>query len=554
MADSRAKEIIKQADRMFGACGNRNSLWQEIAENFYPERADFTRDRAHNEEIASHLFGSYPVLARRELANLFASMLRPRAINWFSLHTSDEELDEDKEVRQYLEDMDKTTRRAMYDADAQFVPVTRMADHDFASFGNAVLEGGVNSRGDALLYRNHHLRDCVWAENSDGEVDVLYRKWCPTADQLIQLYGDRVSEKTKKAFKKDPQAVIDCFHAIVPNRIYRPDRNGRREYPFTCLYIEKEGEHVLEETPEAWFRFVVPRWEQEPGTPYAHSPATAIILPDARSFQVVIRTLREAGEMAVNPPMAMAVDAFRSDAEFFPGGLTAADIEMVQDAGGIDKLMSPVYGKNSGAELRPGFEIAQALRDDIRLGFFLDKIRLPDINTKTMTAYEFQQRLKEHIRQSAPLFEPIADQYNAKLCELTFNILKSMNAYGPRENVPEKLSGQRVEFKIRSPLYEAEGQAKSGLFAHILQTVVGPAMQVDPAQVANLDLTTAVRDALRGLDVPADWMNDEELVKQAQDAAAQQKKMMAGIEALGQGGDAAKAIGEGLGALGGAGS
>lgn len=551
MADSRAKELIQQADRLFTGAKLRNSLWQEIAENFYPERADFDTRRTAGEETQDHLFGSFPPLARRELANLFASMLRPRAINWFSLHVGDEDRDEDKQARTYLEYMDGVMRRAMYDPDARFVPVTRMADHDFATFGNCVLEVGLNSKRDALLYRNHHLRDCVWSENADGQVDSLYRQFDWTARQLVGLFGNKVSSEVQKAFKDEPDRKFKICHMSVPGRVYKPDRGGKREMPWTVLYVEKDTETVLEETPEPWFRFAVPRWHCEPGTPYAISPATTSILPDARTFQVVIRTLREAAEMAVNPATAGVADAFRSDAEFLPGGFTAIDAEMAEQMGGVDKLFAPVYGGMNGGELRPAFEIAAALRDDIRLGFFLDKVNLPDINTKTMTAFEFQQRMREHIRQSAPLFEPVADEYNARVCELTFEVLQSVGAFGPREDIPEALSGQRVEFDIRSPLYEAEGQAKSGLFAHVLQTVIGPAMQVDPAQAAQFNLTEAVRDSMQGLDVPAEWLNAIEDVQKAQAALAEQKKMQAGIEAMGAGGEAGKAVGDAMQSLAG---
>ena len=60
-------------------------LWQEIAEQFYPERADFTYQRTAGETFASDLDTSYPVLARRDLANAFGSMLRPPAKQWFHI-------------------------------------------------------------------------------------------------------------------------------------------------------------------------------------------------------------------------------------------------------------------------------------------------------------------------------------------------------------------------------------------------------------------------------------------------------------------------------------
>src|SRR3990167_6661860 len=113
MADSRAKELIAQSERLFGKRTGLRSLWQAIAENFYIERADFTNNRTEGEEFADHLFGSYPVFARRELGNLFASMLRPRSLRWFSLHVTDEELDEKEDIRRYLEYLDGIQWRAM---------------------------------------------------------------------------------------------------------------------------------------------------------------------------------------------------------------------------------------------------------------------------------------------------------------------------------------------------------------------------------------------------------------------------------------------------------
>ena len=52
--DSRAKELIKQGDALFQKRLPLMSLWQEISENFYPERADFTAVRTLGEDFAAH--------------------------------------------------------------------------------------------------------------------------------------------------------------------------------------------------------------------------------------------------------------------------------------------------------------------------------------------------------------------------------------------------------------------------------------------------------------------------------------------------------------------
>ena len=108
-------ETIKgQGDQLFGKRGNLLTLWQDIAENFYPERADFTTVRNVGDELARNLMTSYPVIARRDLGNAFSAMLRPSAKDWFKISTNRPDK-EDTLAKQWLEWVTKLMKRAMYD-------------------------------------------------------------------------------------------------------------------------------------------------------------------------------------------------------------------------------------------------------------------------------------------------------------------------------------------------------------------------------------------------------------------------------------------------------
>ena len=61
------------------------SLLQEIAEHFYPERADFTYQRYLGDQFAEHLSDSAPPLIRRELGDSITAMLRPSGKDWGSM-------------------------------------------------------------------------------------------------------------------------------------------------------------------------------------------------------------------------------------------------------------------------------------------------------------------------------------------------------------------------------------------------------------------------------------------------------------------------------------
>jgi hypothetical protein len=153
-------DLCKQSEQIFGKRFALLSLWQTIADNFYPERADFTAVRNIGEEFASNLMTSYPVIARRDLGSAFGAMLRPSSKVWF--HARTENYDKlSVASKAWLEWADTQMRAKMHDRKTQFARATTQADNDYAAFGQAVIQISLNSDASGLLYRCWHLRDCA---------------------------------------------------------------------------------------------------------------------------------------------------------------------------------------------------------------------------------------------------------------------------------------------------------------------------------------------------------------------------------------------------------
>jgi hypothetical protein len=536
--DSRAREVTRQGDKAFSDKRTIDSLRQEIALNFYPERASFTEQRDQGEEFADHLFSSYPVLARRELGNMLGEFLRPD--KFFKIEVDDEDLNEADAERAYLERVTDIQWRAMSDPRANMVRATTQTDHDFAAFGDGVLKYGVNIIGDGLLFRNYHLRDCAWSENGEGVVDCLHRNWKPSARQLKHHFGNKVSSDVQKACDKDPEKLFHCRHVVMPSRLYQYKSKGGKQFPFVSLYVECETETVLEETGLNYFCYVVPRWQTVSGTAYGSSMATSILLPDGRTMQVMMRTLREAGEKYVDPPMIAISDAIRGDIALYPGGVTTADIEYDERLG---EVLRPVSQDRGGFPI--GMDLATALKEDIRSGFFLDKIQLPETNAK-MTATEVRRRIQEHIRAAAPISKPINSEYNHPLCDGVFTLLSD---YGVFPEPPESLAGREIKFKFRSPLDELAEQNEADTFIDIRDRILFPTAQADPSVLETADLATATRDAMRAAGWKQKWFKPKEAVEEAKAAAAEEAEQMKAMAAAdqiakiaGQGGKAAESL------------
>lgn len=540
--DSRAKEVITIGNAAFNAKASINSLWQEIALNFFPERATFTSVRDQGEEVSDHLFASYPVMARRELGNLISSNTRPSDGRWMSIHVDDVDLDERDGERRFLERLTDIQWRAMYDRPSMFVSATKQTDHDFVTFGNGVLKYGLNIAGDGLLFRNYHLRDCAWSENAEGKIDVMHRNWCPTARQLKHHFGDKVSKQVKEACEKDPEKTFDCRHVVLPARLYNYKSKGGKAFPFVSLYVELQSETVLEEVGLNYFCYVVPRWQTMSGSAYGLSMATSILLPDGRTLQVVMRTLREAGENYVNPPLIAVSDAIRGDIAMYPGGVTTADIEYDERLG---EVLRPLTKDRGGFPIAS--EVAAALREDIRAGFFLDKIQLPEVS-KTMTAFEVRRRLEEHIRASAPIFEPITEDYNDPLCDGVFKLLMDNGAF-PLQEMPESLKGRDIKFKFRSPLADLADRSEAEIYMEGVERMLVPAATIDAAQMENVDFTQATRDAMRAAGWKAKWFKPPEAVEAARAQKAEQDAAAAEMQEMAAEGAVAEQAGKGLDAV-----
>lgn len=527
MSDGRAKELLDLGGKLFTAKLSLDSLFQEIAENFYPERADFTRKFTLGEEFADHLHDSYPVMMRRELGNSFSAMMRPRERPWFKIKTGDEETDADPGNARYMEYLTKKIRVKIYYAKSNFVGATKGADHDFATFGQCVLSVEESPGRDNLFFQGHHLRDCAWLESPIKEVDHLHRRDAMTARQMYRLFRDKVHSSVKACAEKDPGKELGIHVVCMPTDEYdyvgegAKDSKGKK-LPFVAIYIDKDNCKVLRESPLLDFPYVVPRWHRISGTQYAFSPATMIALPDARMTQQMARILLEAGEKSVDPPLIGVEDAVR-DIDIRAGSVSWLDYAY------DERLGAALRPLDINADMRSGFALKQDMRDMLAKAFFVDKLNLPPVDAGKMTATEIQRRYEEYVRNLLPLFEPMETEYNAKLLDKAFAKLWQMKVFD-RNDIPDALSNADLVYEFDSPIQTAASQIVVQQFQEVL-ALVGASAQAAQVGTGPVNLDTALKDAIRATGAPAKWRHtDEELAAMAEQRAAEQAVQEAAMQ------------------------
>jgi len=521
-----AKKLKELALKLLGDKQSLSSLHQEIAENFYPQRADFTMNRALGDDFMYDKLTSYPMICRRELGNQFSTMLRPTSKPWFHAGIRFQEKI-DTETKQYLEGFEQVQRRAMYDPLSLFTRATKEGDHDFASFGQCVISLELAPSGDRLLYRSWHMRDVAWQEDETGQIGTVVRRWKPTIYEACKLFektGNLDSRLTQKK-DKEPFTTVDFIHIVVVADMYDDDARGR---PRWSIYYDCTHDKLVQAVPIWGRHYIIPRWETVSNSQYAYSPAAVCALPDARLIQAMTFTLLEAGEKASNPPMVATKDAVRSDMALYAGGVTWVDNEYDEKLG---EALRPVSQDYRG--MTYGIELNRDVRAMIHKAFYLDALTLPE-RAPEMTAYEVGQRVQEYIRAALPLFEPMELDYNAALCEETFDILWRNGAFGDPRTWPSALRGADISFHFESPLHDAIEEVKGQKYQQAVQ-LTAEAVGVDPTMRFLLKGEQALRDALMGIGVPATWLNNPDEVQKLAQQEAEQQQAMQTLEALKQG-------------------
>jgi len=516
------KQLYEYGESLFSKRSSLMLLWQEQAENFYPQRADFTVKRQLGYDFAGDLMSSYPLLCQRDLQDQIGTMLRPTAKEWFKTSLQ-HGMEPDNEASRWLQYATKVMRRAMYSPAAQFTKAMKEGDGDYSCFGQTVTSVRLNRMRNGLLYRCYHLRDVAWIENADGKVCAVFRKYKMCARDLQSLFPGKVHQKVNDLVANNKgMEEIECIHMVCEADMY--DEKGK--FPYWSLHYDCQNKHSIESV-NTWNReYNIERWQTVSGSQYAFSPSTVAALPEARLLQSMTYTLLEAGEKTTNPPMLATKDAVRSDVSIFAGGLTWVDRDYDERLG---EALRPMSIDAKGLPF--GAEMARDSRAMLMQCFYLNKLTLPQRGPE-MTAYEIGQRIQEYIRGALPLFEPMEPERNGQTCDLTFELLFRNGAFGSPQDMPKSLSNKEIGFEFQSPLHDAIEAQKGQKFIEMSQ-MIASAIQLDQSVAALPDTRVILRDVLDGIGVPAKWVRPDSEVEamiakqQEQQQAAQ---LLAGLE------------------------
>ena len=501
--------IKKRCSKMESQRQTWENHWQEILDYVMPRKAEVSFQRSKGEKRTEVLFDSTAVTACTLLAASLQGTLTSPSLPWFSLKLRDQELNQERDIQVWLED----TASRMYDVfnESNFNTEVHELYLDLVSIGTGALfveesRKGFNEEG--IHFNALHIKEYFIAENINGKVDTLYRKYKLTARQAVQEFGeDNVGEKVLEAAKEKPDKTFNFIHAVEPTEDYeRATGKSATKLPFHSCHVCMEDKMKVRVGGYNEFPYLVPRWSKATGEIFGRSPSYNA-LPDIKTVNKAVEIGLKAWAKAIDPPLLVQDDGVIGRVRMTPGG-----ISVVRNDGAIKPLQI-------GSNWQITDMKENQLRTAIRQAYYSDQLQLQE--GPQMTATEVQVRYELMQRLLGPTLGRFQSEFLNPLIERIFGIMLRNDALLER---PEILTEAEIDIEYVGPLARSQRMEEVTAIDRLYELVFGVA-QADPSIMDLIDHDVAMRARATLLGVPKTILRGQDEVDDIRQQRAEQQQM-----------------------------
>ncbi|MEE9366715.1 MAG: portal protein [Dehalococcoidales bacterium] len=515
------KEIIRTLQDMKTDRENHDIVWQQIADHILPRAAEMTTIRHPGVRRRGFIYDSDPESSLERFASGIHNTMTGEGLPWFYLRAEDENIREDRSVKEWLEAATRRLYTVFNSPSTRFHATVKTMYEDLGAFGNGIMFIG-DRPGRSPMFKTHFIGEIWYEENEEGIVDTVFREWEWPAKKIIQKWGkDALPAGTQR---RD----FTIIHVVRPRKDRVAGRKDRANMPFESVWILRLNETILDEGGFRDFPYIVDRWDQFSGEMYGRGPGHRA-LADVMSLNAIEKTNLKVIQQEADPALDVPKDGYANRIRTWPGALNYRK-STTQANEGVRPIMQGRRVDLSEAK-------AAQKREAIRRHFYLDIFELEgpvagDGDVIRMSATEAAIRQREKLSILGPIFSRQKQDFLGPLIFRTLGLMILNNLLPP---APPTLVDAEVEAEYVSPLAIAQ---EAGDVRSILEAVetMRPFAEIDPSvhDIWNKDnVSRVIADRLR---VPIETIRPEEEVQQAraqqaQDAAAEQAAALAESQA-----------------------
>lgn len=510
-----AREIVARAEKLEGLRSPWLQPWQDCADYVLPRRSTkFFSTLSEAQQLHDKLFDGTAPWANEQLASGLHSYLTSPTSRWFKLRCKREELNDDDEVKAWLDDCADRMYNLFNNDRTQFNPQVHEMYLDLGALGTGIfyMEELYDPRVPPLRFCTYHLGESLIQENEYGKVDTYYRKFKMTARNAVSMWPNKLPAKIVEQAAKDPWNEHEFIHAISPNKDFDSNipRLGRNK-PYSSVYVLKEEPVTLSVKGYDRFPILAPRWSKVSGETYGRSPAMTC-MPDVKMVNAMAKTIIIAAQKIVDPPLMLPDEGFLLPIKTSPGGLNFYDSSL-----NPDHRITPLETKG---RVDIGEKILESRRNHIVRSFYIDLMQLQE--GPQMTATEVIQRNEDKMRLMAPMIGRLQSEFLNELIEYVFEVMAERKMF---RQAPQQMRGASLAVDYVSPVARAQKMSQLFGFQRMMENIAIIA-QVKPQVLdrINEDQVPVVYGDL--LDVPHALMRtDKELAQIRKDNQAKAEEL-----------------------------
>jgi hypothetical protein len=501
-----AKSLISRANSIIARRDNWDTHYQELADYMLPRKADIVKKRSRGEKRMELIFDGTALQAIDLLSASLHGMLTSGATPWFHLDMKETDISRDDDVQEWLQDTSMRMIRAFNQSN--FETEVHEMYVDLVVFGTGCMF--VEMDNGQLRFSTRHISEFYLQENQYGLVDTVFRKYKQPARQAVQRFGlENVGTFIQKTYDKKPDEEVEIMHVVMPRAERDTSKRDNKNMPFASYYICMNSSMLISEGGFQEFPYIVPRFLKATGEIMGRSPAM-VALPDVKMLNLMSKTIIQAAQKQIDPPLLVPDDGFLLPIRTQPGGLN------FYRAGSRDTI-TPL---NTGANIPIGLSMEDQRRQAIRSAFYVDQLLVG--GAPNMTATEVVQRQEERMRVIGPVLGRLMNEMLRPLIDRVFALML-------REEMlsipPEILQGRDIDIEYVSPLARAQKSSSLNSTMQALEILL-PLAQALPV-TDHLDPDGLVEHVTDSLGVPKTTLrSSREVAQMRQERAAAEQQMM----------------------------
>lgn len=523
------EKLIKRFNNLINLRRLWEPIWQTIAEYMLPSADDVVTRKPPGNPRTQKLFDSTAIFAAELLAASIHGTLTSGYTRWFSLTLPDPALDDDGDVRTWLD----TCATILYSGfnTSNFNQEVHEMYTTLVPFGTGCLlfEEKEGKKG-AFQFKSIRLQDMALAEGPDGKVNTVFRKFPLTRSSILERWPKAEKfDYFKNDRDPDPDKAFTVVQAVMP-----VPKTARGKFKYVSVYVLDPAKEKLETTGNYEFPYMVPRWTKQTGETYGRGRGHTA-LPDVRTLNKLVELELRALGKVVNPPVKAK------------GGDTIGQVKL--NAGGVTTVrdmesLAPLF---QGFDYKPVNLKKEELTQKVRQMFYSDQLEMQQ--GPQMTATEVNVRYELMQRILGPTLGRLESEFLDEVIARAFNIKMRAGELPPP---PQQLLQKNAVMNVRyeGPLARAQ---KSGDIEAVakLESLVEPLLPTMPNIMDNINVDGLIAYSAQTLGIPARFILSQAQVddKRQQAAAVQQQQeahasMAAHAQAAGQAAPMVKALGQ----------